>query len=218
MLFRNTVAALVLAVAQPGQSAPDGAAIVKQGNASGALACATCHGDNGVGQGAANFVRLAGLNEAYLAKQLRDFASGARANAVMKPIAGALTDKEKSAVARYFAALPPPAPAADVALDNARRTRGETLARRGDWSRDVPACFRCHGDNGRGVPPHFPAITGQPAVYVEAQMKAWRDGARRNDPVGLMAAVAQRLTDDDIKAVAAYLANYRADGAQDNRR
>lgn len=212
------MAALVLAVAQPGQPAPDGAAIVKQGNASGALACATCHGANGIGQGAANFVRLAGLNEAYLAKQLRDFASGARDNPVMKPIASALTDQEKSAVARYFAALPPPGPAADVALDDALRSRGETLARQGKWDRGVPACFRCHGDNGRGVAPHFPAIAGQAAAYVEGQMKAWREGARRNDPVGLMAAVAQRLSDDDIKAVAAYLASYRADGARDKRR
>lgn len=206
MLFRNTLAALVLAVAQPDSATgPDGAVIVKHGNAAGALACATCHGENGIGQGPANFVRLAGLNQAYLVKQLNDFASGARENAIMKPIASALTDAEKVAVARYFSALP--APAADLPVEEALRSRGETLAHQGDWNKEVPACFRCHGEKGKGVPPNFPAIAGQSAAYIEIQMKAWRAGTRRNDAVGLMATVAKKLSDDDIKAVAAYMAS-----------
>lgn len=219
MLSRYTVAALALAlsVALPVSAAPDGAVIVKQGNGSGTPACATCHGENGVGQASANFVRLAGLGQAYLAKQLRDFESGARENPVMKPIASALKNAEKAAVARYYAALPRPRVPAEPA-DDQTLARGEALARQGGWDRELPACFQCHGENGRGVPPNFPAIAGQSASYAVLQMNAWRAGARRNDPVGLMTAVAAKLSDDDIKAVAAYLAgNAVADAARSAR-
>ena len=202
--------ALVLAVTLPASAAPDGAAIVKQGNASGAPACATCHGENGAGQASANFVRLAGLGEAYLVKQLRDFESGARENAVMKPIASALKNEEKAAVARYYASLSRPHVPAQPAEDEALLARGEKLARRGNWDKEIPACFQCHGENGRGVPPNFPAIAGQSASYTVLQMNAWRAGTRHNDPVGLMSAVATKLSDDDIKAVADYLASYPA--------
>ena len=207
MSLRNIAPTLWL-LAQPAQAAPEGATIVKQGNAQGASACDTCHGADGIGLAGANFVRLAGLNPDYLAKQLHDFKSGARENPLMKPIANALSDNEIYAVARYFASLPKPAaPAEKSSADNL--ARGEALARQGNWNKDLPACFQCHGENGAGVPPHFPAITGQPAAYVVAQINAWRAGTRHNDPVKLMASVASRLADDDTKAVAAYLASYR---------
>jgi len=185
---------------------PDGRAIAVHGSARGTIACATCHGADGIGLAGANFIRLAGQPEAYLAKQLRDFRDGTRDSAVMKSIAAALSDAEIGAVARYYAVQPAPAAPAGKPAETSLQRRGETLAMRGNWSVEVPACFQCHGDGGRGVPPHFPAIAGQPAAYTIEQIQAWRRGARRNDPVRLMRTVAKRLSRDEIQAVAAYLA------------
>lgn len=190
--------------------AADGRAIVERGNGKGATACAVCHGANGIGLAGAVFVRLAGLGESYIAKQLRDFKQGARDNPVMKPMAAALSDAEIAAVARYYASLPAPKTPAEQPGPAELRKRGEMLARNGLWEKDVPACFQCHGPAGQGVPPHFPAIAGQPSGYIIEQFDAWRAGRRNNDPVGLMKAVADRLSADDIKAVAVFLASFSA--------
>jgi cytochrome c553 len=71
----------------------------------------------------------------------------------------------------------------------------------------MPACFACHGVNGTGIPPHFPSIAGQNATYIANQLNAWKDGSRINDPEGLMKAVADKLSAEDISAVSTYLAN-----------
>ena len=71
----------------------------------------------------------------------------------------------------------------------------------------MPACFACHGVEGAGIPPHFPSIAGQNSAYIANQLKNWQTGARLNDPQGLMKAVADKLSAEDISAVSAYLAN-----------
>jgi cytochrome c553 len=81
---------------------------------------------------------------------------------------------------------------------------GEALALRGDWDRDLPACISCHGPGGRGVDEHFPALAGQHASYIAAQIQAWKNGTRRNDPLNLMKTIADRLSEHEIKAVAVY--------------
>lgn len=193
-------------------AAVDGQAIATRGNGKGASACAACHGENGIGLAGASFVRLAGLGEAYIAKQLHDFKSGARRNPVMQPMAAALTDEEIRGIARYYAARPRPTAPAEPPAAEALLRRGQQLARQGLWEKDVPACFQCHGPDGQGVPPHFPPIAGQPSAYIAEQFAAWREGRRRNDPVALMQTVAERLSADDVKAVAAFLASYQSPG------
>jgi len=84
--------------------------------------------------------------------------------------------------------------------------RGKQLATVGDWKAGIPACFRCHGPGGVGVPPSFPPLTGQSATYLGQQMTAWKNGTRSGDPQGLMHSVAMRMTDADTKAVTAWLA------------
>lgn len=190
-------------------AAVDGRIIVERGNGRGATACAACHGANGIGLAPAVFVRLAGLSEAYIAKQLHDFKNGARANPVMQPMAAALNDNEIAAVARYYAALPAPTAPAESPGSPAMLQRGEVLARKGLWEQNIPACFQCHGPQGQGVPPHFPPIAGQPSGYIIEQFDAWRSGRRKNDPVELMKTVADRLAPEDIKAVAVFLASHR---------
>lgn len=184
--------------------ASDGQQIAINGLNGGAVpACQTCHGDEGLGNAAAGVPRLAGQGEDYLRKQLADFKAGHRKNDIMSPIAAAMNDMQIKAVAKYYGSLAKPA----VVNTNSQDVNniGARLAHKGDWEKDVPACFRCHGDKGLGVAPHMPAIVGQPSTYIVNQLKAWRAGARANDPVGVMGAVASRLSDDEINKVADYL-------------
>lgn len=180
-------------------------ALASEGNGRGAPPCQSCHGADGGGQEAAGFPRLAGLDAGYLAKQLADYAAGTRANAVMQPIARALSADERQAAAAYYSRLPvpmAPLPARPEATDGA----GATLATRGRWSDRVPACEQCHGPGGVGVGAHFPPLAGQPAAYIAAQLKAWQQGTRRNDPLELMQHLSRALGAEDIEAVSRWFA------------
>lgn len=183
--------------------AADPATLARNGGA-GVAACASCHG--GAGQGQGSFPRLAGMNAAYLARQLEEMASGRRASPVMQPIARALAPGDRNALAAYYARLPhSPAPAAAPAS-----APGGRLALHGAWSKGVPACVQCHGPGGRGVGAAFPAIAGQPAGYLAAQLRAFREGRRANDPIKLMRAPASKLTDEEIDAVSQWFSSQPA--------
>lgn len=198
--------ALLLAAA-PRVRAIDAAAIAQQGNGRGAPACQACHGADGAGQAAAGFPRLAGLNAAYLRKQLDDLASGTRGSAVMQPIATALSAAERTAMAGYYSALPIPAALARPSTPMpAADSVGAQLALRGRWSQQVPACVQCHGPDGVGVGDHFPPLAGQSAAYIAAQLKAWQQGTRHNDPLQLMQHISHALSEQDIAAVAGWFA------------
>jgi cytochrome c553 len=184
----------------------DGNTLAHQGNGRGAAPCIACHGADGGGQGAAGFPRLAGMPAAYLRKQLDDFAAGTRDNASMKPVAAALSESERTALATYYASLPVPAPAPATAPAMANASNGAMLASRGRWSQGLPACVQCHASDGNGVGEHFPPLVGQSAVYLANQLHAWKAGTRHNDPLNLMQSVAARLSDADIDAVTAWYA------------
>lgn len=187
--------------------AVDAAAIARQGNGKGAAPCMACHGDDGGGQAAAGNPRLAGLDAAYLQKQLEDFASGARVNPVMQPTANALDADERHALADYYSKLPlPPTLAKPEAALPPADSVGAMLASRGDWGRGVPGCVQCHGPGGIGVGAHFPPLAGQPAAYIAAQLKAWQNGSRHNDPLQLMQHLSAALSASDIEAVAGWFA------------
>jgi len=173
---------------------------------SGAPACSSCHGDQGEGQPSSGFPRLAGLNAQYLEHQLSSFKDGTRKNDIMQPIAAALTDDERNAVAEYYAGLHPPK-AEEALPDKALVAAGAALAAVGDWPKGLPGCSQCHGAGGLGVGHAFPQLAGQSASYIENELQAWKSGDRKNDPMGLMANVAKKLTDDQIKSVAAYYAS-----------
>ncbi|MGH7669075.1 MAG: c-type cytochrome [Gemmatimonadaceae bacterium] len=187
------------------------ATIVAQGNGRGAPACISCHGPQMLGNAVGGIPRLAGLNAEYLETQLDALASGARKNATMLPVASSLSAAERHAVAQYLGALPAPV-SPPVASDTAAPAspailkRGERLAVRGDWPRELPGCDQCHGPAGVGVGTAFPALAGQSPLYATNQLNAWKLGTRPSGPLGLMAAIARRMTADDIAAVAAYYA------------
>jgi cytochrome c553 len=209
--------ALVSAVsAQPSPARSGGAAgqqIAAQGTAAGVPACASCHGARG--EGAAAFPRLAGTGQAYLREQLDAFAEGSRKSAVMQPFAQKLSAQERAAVAAYYSALPPPFTGRDpstVAPDD----RGAWLATRGRWRDEVPGCAQCHGPGGSGVGASFPPLAGLPAGYLLAELQAFKAGTRPAGPLGLMQAVARRLSQADMEAVSSYYAGLgRAVPAQD---
>jgi cytochrome c553 len=185
---------------------PDGASLARQGNGHGVAPCMACHAADGSGQAAAGFPRLAGLPEAYLRKQLDDFASGARNNATMQPVAAGLSEAEREAVAAYYGKLPVPPVAAAMPPSGAAAQLARTLATRGRWPSGLPACEQCHGPEGVGVGEHFPPLAGQAALYLANQLHAWQQGARRNDPLQLMQGVAAKLSEADVAAISAWYA------------
>lgn len=187
--------------------AVDAAAISTGGNGRGAPPCMACHGVDGGGMAAAGNPRLAAIDAAYLGKQLDDFANGTRVSPIMQPVAKALDEDERQALATYYAKLPLPATLAKpTTAAPAADSAGAILAMRGRWDHDVPACVQCHGPAGVGVGANFPPLAGQPAAYIEAQLKAWQQGSRHNDPLQLMQHLSAALSEQDIHSVAAWFA------------
>ena len=166
-------------------------------------ACASCHGDKG--EGIETVPRLAGLPAPYLAKQLHDFQRGTRFNDSMAYVAKGLSDREIGELANYYASMSSPSGAKPSLQGDLKR--GAQLAKQGDWSIGVPACFTCHGPSGVGVAPNFPGIAAQQPSYVAHQLAMWAGGSRHNSPLGLMAGIGKALNDSDRRAVADYLAS-----------
>jgi len=167
------------------------------GGAGAANACFSCHGLQGQGDGDA-VPRLAGLDVGYLQKQMQDYASELRPDPVMSTLSRRLTDDERLAVVRWYAAMPPP-PGAPVA------TPAPALYLRGDPARGVVACASCHGAEGQGAGPGGPALAGQPAAYTVEQLERWKQTKRRNDPRGVMTAAVAPLTLGEMQRIAAWL-------------
>jgi cytochrome c553 len=172
--------------------------------------CAACHGADGNSTAPAN-PKIAGQFAEYLEKQLRDFKAGSgkeprRKSAVMNGMVATLSDSDVQVVASYYASQTlKPAAASDKSL----AAEGQKLWRGGDAANRVPACAGCHGPSGAGIPAQYPKLGGQYAEYVTAQLTAFRSGARANDPNGMMRGVAAHLTDEQIRAVAEYVAGLR---------
>lgn len=210
-----SVSTAVLMLSIPAHAETSGQKIYTQGGASpAAMACAACHGANGMGTASAGFPRLAGLPADYMSKQIEDFRSGKRANGVMQPIAVALGDAEVDAVATYMAGMSPGA--ASTALDPTGPVTSavEKIVKQGDWSRNIPACVACHGEGNTGVGSSFPPLMGQSGVYLAAQLNAWRSGTRKNDPNDLMGHVARSLSDTEVKDIATYFDSLNGETSQ----
>jgi cytochrome c553 len=199
--------ALALLVPAAGASAEAnldaGRAVVVGGKDATVTPCFMCHGLDGVGDSAGAFPSLTGQAAFYMYKQLVDYASGERPDDVMSPIARQMTEPQMAAVAFYYSALDAayaPRPTVDPALLG----RGREITEDGLDEAGVEPCNLCHGRDGTGNPPLFPYLAGQYAPYIELQLQRWKQGVRRNDPLDVMANIADALSDDDIRAVALY--------------
>ena len=168
--------------------------------------CASCHGEDGLGNADMAAPMLAGMDAGYLARALASYADGTRLGYTMNSIASELTPEQIEALARHYAALP--AAARQWEIDEAAARAGEALVREGLWSMDVPACTSCHGENAEGVGSVFPRLAGQLPVYMSDRIAFWRSGedAADNPDEALMASIAKRMPEEEMAAAIAYLA------------
>jgi cbb3-type cytochrome c oxidase subunit III len=166
-------------------------------------ACVPCHGVGAAAaQAAPNFPKLDGQHAAYLEKQLREYKAGKRKSQIMAPIIAALKKQQISGMATHFASQAP----ARGAVQNAQlAASGKVLYEEGNRATSVPGCVGCHLANGAGSE-RYPRLAGQPQAYIVQQLTDFKSGTRSNDRAHVMRAVAGRLTDEEIRAVAEYVA------------
>jgi cytochrome c553 len=202
-----SAAASAQQAAQPAAAKPDMAKtqqIVNQ-------ICAACHGGDGNSVAATN-PNLAGQGADYITLQLAHFKAGVRVNPTMQAMSATLTEADMQALGEYFARQKPKGLAA---RDPALVKSAQQLWRGGDAANDVPACAACHSPTGAGIPKNYPRIAGQYADYTYAQLKAFKGGERGADAGGkdlngrVMAAITQKMSDAQMKAVADYAAGLR---------
>ncbi|ADI28675.1 c-type cytochrome [Methylotenera versatilis] len=165
--------------------------------------CSACHGVDGNSVITAN-PKLAGQHPEYLVKQLTEFKSGKRANAVMSGMASALSDEDMKNLAAYFSNQKLKLAAAK---SNGAGSLGEKIYRGGIAATGVPACAACHGATGSGLPKQFPRLGGQHTDYVLTQLRTFRTGERANAP--MMMTIATKMTDAEMAAVADYVQGLR---------
>jgi cytochrome c553 len=167
--------------------------------------CAACHGADGNSTIPAN-PNLARQIPEYTTKQLANFKSGERANAVMAGMVATLSPEDMVNLGAYFwgqIAKPGAASNKELAL------LGQSLYRGGNAATGVPACSGCHSPDGAGIPKQYPRLAGQHAEYTAAQLKAWRSGERANDPNKMMRMIAAKLSDREIQAVSEFIQGLR---------
>jgi cytochrome c553 len=181
-----------------------------KGQAIASQTCVACHAADGNSPLPAN-PKLAGQFYEYLHKQLVNFKpqgskKAERDNAVMAGMVAPLSEADMKNVAAYYASqkLKPAA-----AKDKDLAALGQKIYRGGNAATGVAACAGCHGPAGSGMPAQYPRIAGQYSEYIETQLKAFRSGARNNDPNGMMRGVVARMTDREIQAVSDYVAGLR---------
>lgn len=194
----------VAAPAAAAAPAPAGLDATK-GQAIAAGVCAGCHMPDGNSVIPLNPI-LAGQGKEYIYKQLTNFKMGegkppTRMNPIMMAMTMPLSDEDMKNVAAY---LSKQAPKAAAVKDEKLAASGKKLWITGDMAKGIPACAGCHGHAGAGLPAQYPRLAGQHPEYTEAQLKAFRDGARTNDAEKVMRMIAAKMSDADIQAVAQY--------------
>ena len=199
------LAVLALATTQAGaQSLVDGSA---EDGKSKALTCTACHGAEG---NSANplWPNIAGQHASYIETQLNAFKNGDRQNALMSAQAMMLSDEDMANLAVYFEGL---AGAVQAVADPDLVPRGEALYRGGNSDKGIPACIGCHGPTGRGNPAAlYPALQGQHAAYTAKTLQDYASGERKSvGKVQIMAAIAGKLSSEDIDALASYVQGLR---------
>lgn len=204
--MKSILALTLLAALAAPTLAADAKATAKPDPAKGqekAAMCAACHMSDGSRGAPANPI-LAGQHADYIVKQLTEFKAGKRANPIMSGMVAALSEEDMRNVAAFYSGK--------SAQPGTSRNKdlvqlGEKIYRGGIAAKQVPACAGCHSPNGAGIPAQYPRVAGQHAEYSEAQLVAFRSGQRANSTQ--MAAIAARLSDNEIKAIADYMAGLR---------
>jgi len=200
------------AAAHPAQAAAGGLVLgdAKAGETK-AAACGACHGMDG-NSSDKQYPKLAGQNEAYIARQITLFKTQKRQNPIMMGFAATLSPQDMHDIGAYFAAKTSLAGVADEKL----LERGQSIYRGGDATLGVPACMACHGPDGRGMAgAGYPQLAGQWADYITAKLKDWKGGTTWGDDANakIMPEIAKHLGDTDIAALASYVEGLHTAGA-----
>lgn len=173
------------------------------GEAKATQVCVACHAVDG-SRGAPSFPILQGQHPEYLVKQLTEFKSGKRKNAVMLGFASGLSDADMRNVAAFFASKKAKE---GFAANKDTVALGEKIFRGGIAAKSVPACAGCHSPNGAGIPAQYPRLSGQHGDYTKAQLTAFRQGDRTNS--AQMTTISANLSDKEIAALSDYIAGLR---------
>lgn len=163
--------------------------------------CQGCHGEEGISLEGL-IPKLAGQYAKYIAKELRNYQAGTRSHQIMNAMAATISDEDLADIAAYFASRP------KMKGAGSNSELGKKLFFHGDISRTMVACVNCHGVNGKGLTPNtsmFPVIGGQQKDYIRGQLVNFRKNDRTNSPNGIMNKITQKLTDDEIEALADYV-------------
>lgn len=200
ILFTSLLLAASSTFAAEGEAKPAVKPDLAKGQATSTNVCAACHTNDGSRGSPANPI-LQGQHPEYLVKQLSEFKSGKRANPIMSGMAAPLGDADMKNVAAFYASK---TAKPGFAKNKELVTLGEKIYRGGIADRMIPACAGCHSPTGAGIPAQYPRLAGQHADYTEAQLVAFRGGARNNSIP--MTGVAAKMNDREIKAVADYIA------------
>ncbi|MET0855169.1 MAG: cytochrome c4 [Telluria sp.] len=172
-----------------------------------ALACVACHGKDGRATSDGFFPRIAGKPAGYLYNQLINFRDGTRSYPLMTYMVGHMSDEYLKEIAQYFSEQHPPYAAPQPVKASAdSMTLGRRLVLTGDASRKIPACIACHGETLRGALPAIPSLLGLPRDYVNAQIGAWKNGARKAKAPDCMAHISKQLSADEVGAISSWLA------------
>jgi len=189
--------------------ATSGAALAGDASAgkSKSAACGGCHGFDG-NSPIPTYPKLAGQNEAYITKQVKDFkANNTRQNAIMLGMVAALSDEDAADIGAYFQAQSLKDAAA---FDESKIAAGREIYKGGNMQTGIPACQACHGPEGGGTAGiGYPQLGGQYVGYTLAQLTAFKNGTRSNDDKQLMRSIVEKMSNDDMVAVANYIASLK---------
>ena len=161
--------------------------------------CFVCHGTDGESSSPL-FPRLAGQHARYVERQLADYKSGRRKSTTMQPMVDDLSAADFKALGLYFESRKPQSHAVS---DPELAQVGRFIFVRGNPYSGVAACSSCHGPTGGGTET-LPRLAGQHAQYTENQLKAFNKRERTNDNA-VMHGIASKLSELELKAVAAYI-------------
>lgn len=163
--------------------------------------CASCHGEDG-NSVVPNFPKLAGQQSSYLLRELKDYKSGKRESEVMVPIVAGLNDEDIANLAAFYSTQKT---VPGTVTQAAMVPLGKTLYMKGNSKSGVPSCDGCHEEEGTGGG-KFPRVAGQHPDYVLEQFRLYAAGKRTNG-TRVMQAVAERLTEQEARAVAEFMAS-----------
>ena len=165
------------------------------------LLCQGCHGEEG--NSLEGLVpKLAGQYGIYISKQLRNYQAGTRTHQIMNAMAATISDEDLADIAAYFSSRK------KMHGNQVDNEVGRKIFTKGDISRTIVACINCHGVSGKGLTPKtamFPVIGGQQKDYIRKQLINFRSGDRSNSPNGIMNRITQKLTDNELEALADYV-------------